>query len=203
MSLSSDSEFEEAEWTPRPIVLPTFKIPDRLAAPLGWGLVAAAVLAVVAALVTAISYREPTAPSGGLLGPGVNLVVPSVGFATRISLFAEDAASLTVALLIVVAVIVAAMAVSADAESDSGGSKGWPQLLAATAVIGSIVVLANVAQAIVILMNATDQYKVVVSGDKLSGILALLPATLAAVAAAIYAAIRLRSLGNQTQPTSG
>jgi hypothetical protein len=136
------------------------------------------------------------------LGPGVNLFEPSIGFADRISLFAGRAASLTVALLVVVAVMVVAMAVDWDGES-GGPVRHWSVLLGATTAIGSIVVLANVAQAIVILSNSTVALPIPGSANKVSSILSLLPATLSATAALLYAVTRLRAFGDESPPTGG
>ena len=199
MSLDSDDEFDEPERTPRPIVLPTVRLPARLAAPVAWGLVAAATLAVISALVRAVSFRE-SAPSGrGVLGPGVNVFQPSLGLADRISLFATGAASLTVALLVVVAVVVAAMAAGPEGEGQDPARR-WSALLAATTFIGSIVVAANVAQAIVILDNTTGLFTAPDSANKASSILALFPPTLSAAAALVYAVTRLRASGEKLQP---
>jgi hypothetical protein len=202
MNLDSDDEFEEPEWAPRPVVLPTFKIPTGLAAPVGWGLVAAATLAVIAALVRAVSYRVPAPSGSGLLGPGENFFQPSFGFADRISLFATGAAGLTVALLVVIAVVVTAMTARPDG-SWKHPVRHWLALLGATTVIGLVVVLANVAQAIVILDNATGLITAPDSANKVSSILALLPPTLSAAAALLYAVTRLRVSGDEIQPADG
>lgn len=189
MSLESDAEFDDSNSAVRPVVFPMFSIPTRLARTVAWALVASAALAVVAGLVTAVSYRRAT-PTGGLFGgQSLKISLPSVGFADRLSLFSNEAASLTVALLVMVAVVVTAMAVS----QDPGDGAAWPALLVATSVIGTIVVLSNVAQAIVILSNATGQFTTQSSGNKASSVLALLPATLSVIAALAYAVNRIRS----------
>jgi len=190
MSFEPDAQLEESEWKPRPVALPVFKIPSRLAEPVSWGLAVSAALSILAGLVGAISYRRVN-PQVGFLAPGVHISQPSVGFADRVSLFVTAAANLTVALLVVVAVVLVAMAV----HQDEGGNSvpRWLALLITTTVIASIVVLANVAQAIVILSNANGQFTAQYSANKAASILALLPPALSAAAALTYAASRMRT----------
>jgi hypothetical protein len=202
MSLDSEHEFDEPEWTPRPIVFPTFKIPARLAAPVAWALIAAATLSVIAALVRAVSYRESAQVNSGLIGQGVKVFQPSLGIADRISLFAQSAASLTVALVVVVAVVVAAMAARPD-EEEQAPSERLSAVLPATAAIGSIVLLANIAQAIVILNNSTGLFTAPDSANKASSILALFPPTLSAAAVLVYAVSRLRASVGGTEQAGG
>ncbi len=200
MSFESEAEFDESDWAPRPIVLPVFKIPTRLAIPVAWGLVASAALSIIAALVTAVSYRQ-VIPQGGLLAPGVHFSPPSVGVADRVSLFANGAANLTVALVVVVATVIVAMAVRQDEAKST--LERWLALLVTTSVIGSIVVLANIAQAIVMLSNASGQFTAQSSANKTSSILALLPPTVSAVAALTYASTRIRSSRGSVSSTDG
>ena len=192
MSFDADTDFdpENPDWTPRPTVLPIFKVPSRVAAPAAWGLVTSAALAVVAALVNAVFYRQPPEPEG--FPVGVKVYQPSLGFADRVSLFDRDAASLTIALLLVLTAIVAAMAVSQDRDTDRALNR-WRALLGVTVVLGTIVVLANIAQAIVILNNSAGLFTAIYSANKPSSILALLPAALGATGAVLYAFTRLRN----------
>ena len=190
MSFEPEAELDESDWEPRPVVLPVFKIPTRLAVPVAWGLVASAALSIIAGLVGAVSYRR-VIPQVGFLGPGIHISEPSVGFADRVSLFVTGAANLTVAFVVVVAVVLVAMAVRQD-DGENALTRSLALLITAT-VIASIVVLANVAQAIVILSNANGQFTAQYSANKAASILALLPPALSAAAALTYAAARLRS----------
>lgn len=191
MSFESDPEVEGSDWTPRPVVFPVFKIPTRLAKTVAWGLLVSAALAIIAGLVTAVSYRHANPPGAVLGGQSLKVSLPSVGFADRVSLFYNEAASLTVALLVVLTVVVIAMAISQDEGRDPLTDR--MALLVTTTVVGAIVILANLAQATVILSNANGQFTAQSSANKASSILALLPATVSLVAALVYAVTRIRS----------
>jgi hypothetical protein len=123
-----------------------------------------------------------------------------VGFADRISLFASGAANLTVALLLVLAVILVAMAGHHDAAEVP--ARRWQALLSTATAIASIVVLANVAQAIVILSDTTGQFSVQDSANKAASILALLPPALGAGSAAAYALTRIRKSPEPLDPAN-
>jgi hypothetical protein len=198
MSFDSTADAHEHDWSPRPVLLPVFKIPARIAAPVGWGLLASATLSIIAALVSAVSYRRVNPPIGPF-SPGIHIYQPSVGFADRISLFASGAANLTVALLLVLAVILVAMAGHHDAEVPA---RRWQALLSTATAIASIVVLANVAQAIVILSNTTGQFSVQDSANKAASILAVLPPALGAGSAAAYALTRIRKSPEPLDPAN-
>lgn len=189
MSLEPDPEIEDSDWE-RPVVLPVFQIPTRLAAGVAWGLVVSAALAIIAALVTAVSYRQ-AGPPGEVVAPGVRFSQPSIGFADRLSLFTNGAGNLTVALLVVIAVLVTGMAVR-QGENRSGLTRRGV-LLVATCAIGVLVLLANVAKAIVLLSNTMGQFSAYISDNKASNILALLPPSLSVAGALLYAASRLRN----------
>jgi hypothetical protein len=180
---------EPEEWEARPVVFPTFQVPGRVATPVCWGLLGAAVLAIVAGLVTAISFDFP-ATQGLLGGSGsVNDFEPGIGTADRVILFARGAGSVTVALVVLVAVVVAAMGNTVKRRSD---------LLRATVAVATMVVLSNLAEAVAVLGTTTDS----INSDlftnftsNASTILELLPATLSAVAALVYAVTCLRNPG--------
>jgi hypothetical protein len=196
MSSEPDAETEDLDWE-RPVVFPMFDFPTRLATPVTWALMASAMLAIIAALVNAISYRHLT-PAGGVTAPGVRISQPSIGFADRVALFANGAGTLTVALLVVVTVTIVCMA-TRHGEVGSVVNRGRALLVAACA-IGSVVVLANVAKAIVILSNATGQFTAELSDNKISNILALLPPALGAAAALMYALNRVRNAPEPPRP---
>ena len=183
------------EWVARPVVFPTFQIPPAVATPVCWGLLGAAVLAFVAGLVTAISFDFPATEVqlGGSVP--VNSFEPGIGTADRVILFARSAGSVTVALVVLIAVVVVAMGSSVKRRSD---------LLRATIVVAAIVVLSNIAEAVAILGTTTDS----VNSDlytnftgNASTILGLLPASLSAAAALVYAIICLRNAATgETRP---
>ena len=173
---------------PRPVVLPTFRLPTRLAEPLSWGLLVAAVAAIVSGLVTAVSYDAPALPTqngaNSFVGT-LNLFQP-VGFADRLALFARNGASMPVALLVLVAVVVTAMADS---------SRRWHQLLVTLGLAASIVVLGNLVLGVATLTARLTFFTAPDSTDRVTAVLNLLPQALTAVAALAYAVIRLRTSG--------
>ena len=63
MSLEPDAEVPDSDWE-RPVVLPVFQIPTRMASGVAWALVVSAALAIVAAFVTAAAYQQPVPPRG-------------------------------------------------------------------------------------------------------------------------------------------
>ena len=200
MSFDPEAELDESDYEPRPVVLPVFKIPTRLAAPVAWGLAASAALSIIAGLVGAVSYRR-VVPQGEFLGPGIHIPEPSVGFADRVSLFVTGAANLTVALVVVLAVVLVAMAIRQD-DGENAVTR-WLALLITAIVIASIVVLANMAQAIVILSNVNGQFTAQDSANKAGSLLALLPPVFGVAAALTYAATRLRSSHHPIRQADG
>jgi hypothetical protein len=199
MSFDSGTQNAESEWAPRPVILPVFKIPARLAVPVAWGLVASATLSIIATLVSAVSYRRFNPPIGSF-SPGIRIFNPSIRFADRISVFVSGA-NLTVALLLLVAVMVIAMAGREDGAEVPLTRR--LALLTTVTVVASIVVLANVAQAIVILSNATGQLANQYSADKAASILSLLPPVFCAASAAMYALTRIRKAPEPPDPADG
>ena len=189
MSLEPDPEVEVSDWE-RPVVLPIFRFPGRLAMGVSWGLVVSATLTIIAALVTAVSYRQPALP-GEVLGSGIRITQPSIGIGDRVSLFAAGAGSLTTALLVVVTVVVVGMAVR-QGEHRSAVTR-WRALLVVTCAVGSIVLLANVAKAIVILSNTMGQFSADIYDNRVSNFLALLPPVLSVAGALLYAGSRVRN----------
>lgn len=189
MSPESGDDVQDSEWE-RPVVLPVFQIPSRLATGIAWGLVASAALSIIAALVTAVSYRQPALPRG-IIAPGLRITQPSIGVGDRVSLFANGSGDLTMALLVVIAVVVIAMA--ARQGEVRNAVTHWRALLTATCAIGLIVLLANVAKAIVILINSAGQVSGVFPDNKVSNILSLSPPALIGAGALLYATSRLRN----------
>ena len=189
MSLEPDAETEDTDWE-RPVVFPMYQFPSRIATRIAWALVASATFTVIAGLVTAVSYRQAL-PPGESLPPGLRISQPSIRIADRVSLFANGSGSLTVALLVVIAVVVVGM----SARQDETGSavRRWRPLLVATCGIGIVVLLANVAKAIVILSNATGSFTAELSANKISNLLALLPPVLSVTGALTYALSRLKN----------
>lgn len=193
MTPESDGEIEGSDWE-RPVVFPVFQMPARLATGVALGLVISAVLSIIDALVTALTYRQAGSP-GEALPRGISF--PSVVFADRVSLFATRAGTLTVALLVVVAVVVVGMA-ARPGEARAAATR-WRVLLVAASAIGLVVILANVAEAVVILTKTTVYFSAELFPNRLSSVLALLPAALSAAAAVGYALTRLRSASEVTR----
>jgi hypothetical protein len=189
MSLEPDAETEDPGWE-RPVVLPMYQFPSRIATRVAWALVASATFTVIAGLVTAVSYRQAL-PPGESLPPGLRISQPSIGIADRVSLFANGSGSLTVALLVVIALVVVGMSTRQD-EVRSAVRRRRP-LLVATCGIGIVVLLANVAKAIVILGNVTGSFTAELSTNKISNLLALLPPVLSVAGALTYAVSRLKN----------
>lgn len=189
MSLEPDAETEDPGWE-RPVVLPMYQFPSRIATRVAWALVASATFTVIAGLVTAVSYRQAL-PPGESLPPGLRISQPSIGIADRVSLFANGSGSLTVALLVVIALVVVGM--SARQDEVRSAVRRWRPLLVATGGIGIVVLLANVAKAIVILGNVTGSFTAELSTNKISNLLALLPPVLSVAGALTYAVSRLKN----------
>lgn len=203
MSLEPDAETESPDWE-RPVVLPMYQFPSGIATRVAWALVASATFTVIAGLVTAISYRQAL-PPGESLPPGLRISQPSIGIGDRVSLFANGSGSLTVALLVVIAVVVVGM--SSRQDEVRSAVRRWRPLLVATCGIGVVVLLANVAKAIVILGNVTGSFTAELSANKVSNLLALLPPVLSVAGALTYAVSRLKntpespSFGDTQPPT--
>ncbi|HET6914562.1 MAG TPA: hypothetical protein VFH56_00580 [Acidimicrobiales bacterium] len=189
MSLESGADIEDSDWE-RPVVFPVFQIPARLATRAAWGMVLSAALVVVASFVSAASYHAPGLPRG-VVAPGIQVTRLSIGFGDRVSLFANGSGSLTVALLVVVAAVLIGMA---TVQSEFGSAvMRWRALLVATCCIGSVVFLADVARAIVILSNTAGDVTGDLYGNEASNIFALLPPALSVAGALTYAVSRLRN----------
>jgi len=200
---------ESDDWTPRPVVFPIVAIPRRLAVVVGRSLVGAAGVALIAALMRALLYRQPSPSDLGLLGNGGGVVgftnvfgQPSSGFADRMALFTSSGANLAIAVLLIVALVVIAM--TTDASEADGWLTAWQRfVLSTTGVIASVVVVANLVMCFEILDNAPGLLIADDASNKASSIVGLLAPIVLSAAVAVYAGARLRSSGlSDSEPES-
>lgn len=190
--------------SPRPAVYPLFAIPVRVANVAGVALVGAAALEMIAALINAVSYREPSLSQAGLLGPGnaTNLFGQQVtNFADRLTLFVRGGADLGVATLLVVAVAVVAMA-RRGTESDEELFGWWRLVLSAGAVLASVVAVANLGMCVEVVRNASGELIADDSANKVSSIVGFLAPITLSTAAVLYTVFRLRPSADARSPAS-
>jgi hypothetical protein len=198
--MTSESDFEP--YSPaanpqgrRPAIYPLFVIPVRVANVAGLALVGSAALAMIGALIEALSYRAPSLSQEGLLGP--SSAVSQFGqqvtsFADRLALFTTGAANLTVAILLVVAVAVVAMAARAI-ESDEEPFGWWRSVLATAAVLATFVALANLGMCAEVVGNASGQFIAQDSANKVSSVVGFLAPIMLSAGVVLYTIYRLRS----------
>lgn len=189
----SDELEPEHEPEPRPAVFPTIVLPRRIASLGSATPVGAALLVMVSAFVTAISYRQPNPPSfSGAAGQALNAARPAFGFADRMSLFTSTGADIAVALLIAVGAVASVM-------FRDEGSAGRlladlrRSALVVAAGLASAVVVANIIMAVVVLRGTNGIFIGSLSANKVSSVIGLLAPTLIASGVIVYSVSRVRS----------
>ena len=187
--LEPDYEPREA----RPAVFPTLVLPGRVASLGSATLVGAALLMMVSAFVSAISYRQPNQPGlSGAAGQALNAARPAFGFADRISLFAGSGADLAVALLIAIGAVGSVM--FRDQVSAARLLADLPRAaLVVAAGLASALVVANIIMVVVVLRGTNGVFIGYLSANKASSVIELLAPTLIAAGAVVYGVTRAQS----------
>jgi hypothetical protein len=178
-----DDESEERE--SRLVVFPTVVIPFRVMYLTAAALVGAAGLAVIAALIRAIAYMQPS-PQGF---SGVEVSQPPLSFADRVSIFTREGAGITIAILVALAVVVSAIADRSNDQADRVGSV----LLMASTVVAAVIVAANAIMFVEVLASARGIFLAEEAANKASSAIGHLEPILLAVGAIWYSATRLRA----------
>jgi uncharacterized membrane protein YciS (DUF1049 family) len=199
--MTSESDFDSYSPRPdppvrRPALYPLFVIPVRVANVAGVALVGSAALAMIGALIEALTYHAPSLSQEGLLGPNAGITEfgqPANSFADRLALFTSGGgANMTLATLLVVAVAVIAMA-ARGREADEELFGWWRLVLSTAAVLATFVALANLGMCVEVVRNVSGEFIAQDSANKLSSVVGFLaPITLSA-GVVLYAVLRLRS----------
>ncbi|MGH9057594.1 MAG: hypothetical protein ACRDYY_17305 [Acidimicrobiales bacterium] len=144
-------------------------------------LAGAALLALVAAAVFALSLPRPSSiPLGGGLGSGsLRILPPTFGFTERLAAFTNDGATLVTAVMLAGAVIAV---VVLGRDGDPPARKQFRQIVAlAIAVLAGIVTIADLIMLIDVATATTPISGIDMSTNKVAAVLGLLaPALLAA-----------------------
>ena len=169
---------------PRPIVFSTVKIPLRVMYLTAAALLGAAGLAMISALIRAITYSESSQGSGG---PDISQ--PTLSFADRLSIFTNNGAGIVVAILVALAVALAAIADPPDDRADRLGLV----IVVVSSLAAAVIVALNAILFVEILINAQGIFLANETANKASSAIAQLEPILLALGAIGYSASRLKA----------
>jgi hypothetical protein len=184
---SEEPEKVEAEGETRltrPVVLPTVVVPIRVLYLTAAALVGAVGLAMVAGLIRAIAFSEPTAQ--GISGADVSQ--PSLTFADRLSIFTSEGAGITIAILVALAVALAAIA----GRTEDRPERVRMMILVVSSVAAAVIVALNAIMFVEVLANTQGIFLANETANKASSAISHLEPILLGVGAILYSASRLR-----------